>query len=398
MTLLQEPHDPQHSPGELPVEPGDEQLLEQREVAGLSQGQIVRRRFFRHKGAVVSLIVLTFIVLLATTSIGFGPFDGWWKWDYNTVVPPNQDQGPTMSLRPTWLGGAGIRLGDHPFGLDNERARDMFALTMRGVQQTLVVILVLAVLAVTIGVTIGALAGYFGRWVDSVLMRFTDIIITIPLLLIAAVASYAFKFSGIWSVALALGLFTWTGLARLVRAEFLALREREFVDAARVAGASNFRIIFKHILPNTVGTIVVATTLLMGAGILTEDDLPAAEIELLGPTGSARIDTLVRDIVHTSRAVGDIAQSEEIGGAMLRLRKFMFDRVYLGPEARSEHERVQRTLRTLFDHYVANPDEIPEGAGRGDEVQRATDYIAGMTDRFCIATFRRLALPEQSRL
>ncbi len=134
------------------------------------------------------------------------------------------------------------------------------------------------------------------------------------------------------------------------------------------------------------------------AGILTEDDLPAAEIELLGPTGSARIDTLVRDIVHTSRAVGDIAQSEEIGGAMLRLRKFMFDRVYLGPEARSEHERVQRTLRTLFDHYVANPDEIPEGAGRGDEVQRATDYIAGMTDRFCIATFRRLALPEQSRL
>jgi peptide/nickel transport system permease protein len=270
MTLLQEPHDPQHSPGELPVEPGDEQLLEQREVAGLSQGQIVRRRFFRHKGAVVSLIVLTFIVLLATTSIGFGPFDGWWKWDYDTVVPPNPDQGPTMSLRPTWLGGAGIRLGDHPFGLDNERARDMFALTMRGVQQTLVVILVLAVLAVTIGVTIGALAGYFGRWVDSVLMRFTDIIITIPLLLIAAVASYAFKFSGIWSVALALGLFTWTGLARLVRAEFLALREREFVDAARVAGASNFRIIFKHILPNTVGTIVVATTLLMGAGILTE--------------------------------------------------------------------------------------------------------------------------------
>ncbi|HEY8467698.1 MAG TPA: deoxyguanosinetriphosphate triphosphohydrolase [Solirubrobacterales bacterium] len=134
------------------------------------------------------------------------------------------------------------------------------------------------------------------------------------------------------------------------------------------------------------------------AGILTEDDLPAAEIELLGRTGSARIDTLVRDIVHTSRAAGDIAQSEEIGGAMLRLRKFMFDHVYLGPEARSEHERVHRTLRTLFDHYVENPAEVPEGAGRGDEVQRATDYIAGMTDRFCIATFRRLALPEQSRL
>ena len=269
MTLLQDPHDPQHHPGDVPVEL-DEQSLEQREVAGLSQGQIVRRRFFRHKMAMVSLVVLTLIVVVATTSIGWGPIPGWWKWDYNSVVPPTPDQSPTMSLRPSWLGGAGIQFGDHPFGLDNERARDMFALTMRGVQQTLTVIVVLAVLAVTIGVTIGALAGYFGRWIDSVLMRFTDVIITIPLLLIAAVASFAFGFSGIWSVALALGLFTWTGLARLVRAEFLALREREFVDAARVAGASSARIIFKHILPNTVGTIVVATTLLMGAGILTE--------------------------------------------------------------------------------------------------------------------------------
>ena len=92
----------------------------------------------------------------------------------------------------------------------------------------------------------------------------------------------------------------------------------------------------------------------MRAGILAEDDLPDAEIELLGPTGSARIDTLVRDIVEVSRGRGDIAQSEEVGGAMLRLRKFMFDRVYLGPEARSEHERVQRTLRGLFDHYLAS--------------------------------------------
>ena len=218
----------------------------------------------------ISLIVLILIIVSAATSIGWGPIPGWWKWDYNTVVPPTPEQGPTMSLRPTWLGGAGIHFGDHPFGLDNEKARDMFALTMRGVQQTLVVIAVLAALAVTIGVAIGAIAGYYGRWVDSALMRFVDVILVIPLLLIAAVAAYALGASGIWSVALALGLFTWTGLARLVRAEFLALREREFVDAARVAGASNRRIIFKHILPNTVGTIVVSTTLLMGAGILTE--------------------------------------------------------------------------------------------------------------------------------
>ncbi len=134
------------------------------------------------------------------------------------------------------------------------------------------------------------------------------------------------------------------------------------------------------------------------AQIITSEDLPAEEIELLGPTGAARIDTLVGDIVDASRAEGDIAQTQEIGGAMLRLRKFMFQRVYLGPEARSEHERVERTLRGLFEHYLEHPDAVPDGGAESDDVQRVTDYIAGMTDRFCIAAFRRLALPEESRL
>jgi dGTPase len=134
------------------------------------------------------------------------------------------------------------------------------------------------------------------------------------------------------------------------------------------------------------------------AGILDPGDLPAEQIGLLGPTGSARIDTLVRDIIGRSAGAGDIVQSEELGGAMLRLRKFMFDRVYLGPDARSEHDRVRRTLLALFDHYLAHPDEIPGPAPEGDELQRVTDYIAGMTDRFCIKTFRRIALPEESRL
>jgi dGTPase len=134
------------------------------------------------------------------------------------------------------------------------------------------------------------------------------------------------------------------------------------------------------------------------AGIIAPGDLPAAEIELLGPTGSARIDTLVRDIVESSRGAGDIAQSEEIAAAMLRLREFMFDRVYLGPEARGEHERVQRTMRGLFDYYVERPGEVPGDGAGDDDVQRVTDYIAGMTDRFCIARFRELSLPEESRL
>jgi dGTPase len=130
------------------------------------------------------------------------------------------------------------------------------------------------------------------------------------------------------------------------------------------------------------------------AGILRVEDLPGAEIELLGETGSARIDTLVRDIVARSRDAGDIVQSVEIGGAMLRLRKFMFDRVYLGPQASGEHERVRWVMKALFDHYMEHPGEAPElEPGAGDR-QRVTDYLAGMTDRYCIAKFAELTIPE----
>ncbi len=100
------------------------------------------------------------------------------------------------------------------------------------------------------------------------------------------------------------------------------------------------------------------------AGIISEGDLPSDEIELLGPTGAKRIDTLVQDMVERSRAAGEIEQSEEVGGAMLRLRKFMFDRVYLGEEARSEQERAREALRALFDHYLEHPEEVPAPTAR----------------------------------
>lgn len=266
---------------------------EQREVVGLSQSQIVRRRFLRHKGAMLSLVVLAFIVVMAVTSVGAGPVPGWYQWEHTDLIPPVQEEGPTLSVVPEFLGGGGISWGDHPFGVDNQNGRDLFALTMRGVQVSLVVIIVLALLSVTMGVVIGALSGYFGGWLDSILMRITDVILVLPLLVIVSVAAFSFGASGLWSVALALGLFSWTGLARLVRAEFLALREREFVDAARVAGASSRRIIFKHILPNTVGTIVVSTTLLMGAGILTEAALSFLGFGIQAPNVS--LGSLVSD-------------------------------------------------------------------------------------------------------
>jgi len=133
------------------------------------------------------------------------------------------------------------------------------------------------------------------------------------------------------------------------------------------------------------------------AGILRAEDLPTEEIELLGPTGSKRIDTLVRDIVERSEGAGDIVQGEEIGGAMLRLRKFMFDRVYLGPDAQREHERVERTMRGLFDHYIEHPEDLPRWDAEASDTQQVTDYIAGMTDRFCIARFTALTIPEEAR-
>jgi dGTPase len=133
------------------------------------------------------------------------------------------------------------------------------------------------------------------------------------------------------------------------------------------------------------------------AGVLEPDDLPVEEIELLGPTGSQRIDTLVRDIVAHSADAGDIVQGEDVGGAMLRLRKFMFDRVYLGAAARREQDRVRRALRGLFDHYMEHPEETPPGEPGASDAQRVTDYLAGMTDRYCIARFTELTVPEETK-
>jgi dGTPase len=133
------------------------------------------------------------------------------------------------------------------------------------------------------------------------------------------------------------------------------------------------------------------------AGILSPADLPREQIELLGPTGAKRIDRLVTDIVERSAGTGDILQSEELGGAMLRLRKFMFDQVYLGAAARREHQRVQRTMRGLFEHYMDHPEEVPFADPGADPCQGVTDYLAGMTDRYCIARFTELAIPEQAR-
>jgi len=120
------------------------------------------------------------------------------------------------------------------------------------------------------------------------------------------------------------------------------------------------------------------------AGILSPGDLPREDLELLGPTGARRIDRLVHDIVETSAEAGDIVQSEEIGRAMLNLRAFMFERVYLGPAAHEPRETATATVRRIFEHLVEHPSDLPAGRP-GDLSEQVTDYVAGMTDRFALA-------------
>ncbi len=260
-----------------------------KEVQGLTQGQIVMARFFRHRGAMAGLVILVLIAVLALTSMGIGPIRGWWKYqDYLASGTPVNGGAPTMTL-PQWLGGPGFAIGDHPFGQDS-LGSDNFALVMKGVQTSLFVMVILGLVALVVGVLVGALSGYYRGWVDQSLMRLTDLVITLPVIVLGAVLGRLVNTLPVKMgasqdqvdaltnnmpalLAIALGLILWPSLARLVRGEFLSLREREFVDSARVAGASDWRIITKHMLPNSIGVIIVNTTLLMSAAVVLETAL-----------------------------------------------------------------------------------------------------------------------------
>jgi peptide/nickel transport system permease protein len=258
----------------------NENAIELKEIEGLSQGRIVVRRFFRHRGAVISLIVLGILVIMAFSSEGIDAFGlhtpGWWKYGYTQIGDVIDGGRPTLSLIPQWLGGAGIHWGDHPFGQD-DIGHDTFAQVMRGAQQSLMIVFVVGIVSTFIGIVVGAASGFFRGAIDTVLMRLTDVFIIIPLLVLTAVLGRTYGNSGSFVLAIVLGLASWTGLARLVRGDVLGLREREFVDAARVAGASSGRIMFVHILPNAIGVVIVNATLVMSATILTE-----AAISFLG--------------------------------------------------------------------------------------------------------------------
>jgi dGTPase len=140
----------------------------------------------------------------------------------------------------------------------------------------------------------------------------------------------------------------------------------------------------------------------MRAGLLREEELPEQPIAVLGSTGSQRIDALVHDMVEHSARAGDIVQGAQAGPAMEELRQFMFEHVYLGPAVRAEHARIANVVRKLFEHYVEHPELLPATGSVGDVpdaeqsdlAERVTDYVAGMTDRYCIREYTDLEVPR----
>lgn len=244
-----------------------ENAIEAKETEGLSQGKIVFRKFLRHKGAMVGLIVLFLVTVFAYSAQGIGPIPGWWIFNHTASNPIVNPGGA-----PTWTLQNFFSPGEHPFGQD-EIGRDNFARVMKGTQISIMVMLIIGIVALIIGTIVGALAGYYRGWVDSLLMRVTDGFIILPVIVVGAILGKLVSGTGGAMLGLVLGAILWTGLARLVRGDFLSLREREFADSARVAGASDFRIMFKHMLPNAMGVIIVNTTLLMSQAIVLEASL-----------------------------------------------------------------------------------------------------------------------------
>ncbi len=223
-----------------------------------SQFRIIVDRFVRNRLAVAGFCVL--VVMGAAALLAPVLYHATATFDPSTYI--------NLKISPAFQGPS----SGHLLGTD-DLGRDEMARILYGGRVSLLIGIMSMFIAILVGVTIGALAGYFGGVVDNILMRLTDIILAIPLYLLLFVLSASFSDGSIFSVVILLAIFSWTTTARLVRSEFLALKEREFVMAARTLGASDFRLMVRHILPNAAGPIIVNATLLVGANIITESIL-----------------------------------------------------------------------------------------------------------------------------
>lgn len=226
-------------------------------VEPITQWQLFKARFTRHRLAMFAAVVLGFIVLMAIFA------------DFLPLARPTEQLEDANGRIVNLLSPR----GEYWFGTD-ELGQDVLSRVVYGGRTSLIVAGLTGLMVATFGTLVGSIAGYYGGWIDTALMRFTDLILSLPLLPVAIVAAAwlrdAFEGREALSLAILLGTLLWGTLARIVRAEFLSLREKEFVEAARAAGARDRRIIFRHILPNALSPIIVNATLVVGIAIILE--------------------------------------------------------------------------------------------------------------------------------
>jgi len=246
-----------------------------------SQGRIIFDRFIRNRAAIGGALFLIVLFIFCF----FGP----------AISGHNNPNVVNVTSVNDTLAGPSLK---YPFGTDDV-GRDQFARAMVGGQTSLLVGLASMLMAIVFGIGIGSFAGYYGGIIDNILMRFTDVILAVPFYLLLFVLSASFTDGSPKSVIFLIAALSWTYTARLVRGEFLSLKEREYVLAARTIGARNFRMMFRHILPNAAGPIIVSATLLVGANIIAESVLsffgfgiqpPVASWGSMTATGQEMID------------------------------------------------------------------------------------------------------------
>ena len=228
------------------------------------------RQFRRHRPALIGATVISILVLAAI----FAP-----------VVSPYNPETFNLDIRVQPPSAA------HIMGTD-ELGRDLFTRVLYGGRISLTIGMLAMALAVSVGTLVGALAGFYGGWIDSILMRVTDVFLAFPRLFVLILVTTVLRqldlpwlHASDWQpIAAVIGLLSWMSIARLVRAEYLSIREKEFIEAARAGGARNARIIFRHILPNAASPIIVAATLGIAAAILAESGLSYLGFGVQPPT------------------------------------------------------------------------------------------------------------------
>jgi ABC-type dipeptide/oligopeptide/nickel transport system permease subunit len=236
------------------------------ELKARSQWSYARQRFLRHRLAMVGLVGLIFFFVVGIFASYIAPYP------IDHIDLEHVMIAPTVS-------------GNHFLGTD-EVGRDFLSRIVFGIRTSEEVGMFVALVATIIGLTLGAIAGYFSGIVDNLIMRLTDLVLTLPLLAILLTAAALLGEGSQWRVSIILALFLWTTVARVVRGVFLSLREKEYVEAARASGAGNTRIMFRHMLPNTLGPIVVAGTLAVATAILIEAALSFLGFGIKPPTTS----------------------------------------------------------------------------------------------------------------